>query len=64
MPLRCPHCGDPLGGHVCADRNGWAQVEKDEMREIIRRLNPAVTFAPSTARMQELFGARNRQERL
>jgi hypothetical protein len=33
------------------------------MRAITRRLNPAITFAPSTARMQELFGARNRRER-
>lgn len=59
----CPHCGEALGGHVCADRNGWTQFERDEMRAITRRLAPSVRFAPSTARMQELFGERNRRER-
>lgn len=61
--MRCPHCGELLAGHVCADRDPWTREERDEMRAIFRRLLPAVTFAPSTARMQELFGARNRAER-
>jgi hypothetical protein len=44
----CPHCGEPLGGHVCADRKPWTREEKDEMRAIIRRENPAILFVSSS----------------
>jgi hypothetical protein len=59
----CPHCGEPLGGHVCADRERWTNRERDEMRAIIRHLHPTVLFAPSSAQMADRFGERNRRDR-
>jgi hypothetical protein len=60
----CPHCDEPWGGHVCADTEPWTQAEKDEARRIMRYLDPRIQFAPSTAVMQDRFGARNRADRL
>ena len=65
--IPCPHCGEPSftrPAHVCADKEPWTQEERDEWRTIARRLDPRIQFAPSTAVMQDRFGARNRADKL
>jgi hypothetical protein len=61
----CPHCGDVHDGRLsfmCADTHRWTQQERDELRASLRRRYPSITFAPSTAVMQDRFGARNRAD--
>lgn len=63
----CPHCG-PLHDRVCRhpdgtiDKSPWTNAERDALRERIKRESPATVFAPSTAQMQDRFGARNRAD--
>lgn len=41
----CPHCLSPLAArHVCQDTRRWSRAEKDELRAIHRRRNPAIQF--------------------
>jgi hypothetical protein len=63
----CPHCKLWHDGKViahCLDNDRWTRVERDELREQIKRRSPGIRFAPSTARMQDRFGARNRADAL
>lgn len=63
----CPHCGLWHDGRViarCLDNDPWTDGERDAHREQLRRRYPAITFAPSTAQMQDRFGARNRADML
>jgi hypothetical protein len=67
--MTCPHCG-PLHDHVCRnpdgsiDKTAWTRAERDAWRDQARRDDPSITFAPSSAQMQERFGARNREDRM
>lgn len=61
----CPHCRLWHDGRIirfCPDRRKWTQAERDALRAIVRRRNPSLQFAPSTAQMQARFGARNRAD--
>jgi hypothetical protein len=61
----CPHCKLWHDGRIitrCLDDDRWTKAERDELREQMKRRDPAIRFAPSTARMQDLFGARNRAD--
>lgn len=63
----CPHCGlihGEDGVFYCPDKRRWTQQERDELRAQLRRRNPAIQFAPSSAQMQDRFGARNRADAL
>lgn len=60
----CPHCAlDHDVVKMCPDRGSWTQDERDARRAQLRRRYPWIVFAPTTAEMQDRFGARNRQER-
>jgi hypothetical protein len=63
----CPHCKLWHDGKVithCLDSDRWTRAERDELREQLKRRHPAIRFSPSTARLQDLFGARNRADAL
>lgn len=60
--MNCPHCGEPWGGHRCADKEPWTQAEKDEARAIARRLDPRIHFTP-TFYSETHFSERNRLDR-
>lgn len=60
----CPHCGVQYdkGVHLCKDHDRWTREERDEWRRIARILTPTIQFSPSTAVLQNRFGARNRAD--
>jgi hypothetical protein len=62
----CPHCKLIHDGRVithCFDTRRWTRAERDELRRQMRQRSPSIQFAPSTAQMQDRFGARNRADR-
>ncbi len=63
----CPHCKLWHDGKIithCLDRDRWTHAERDVWRARAKRIDPGIQFAPSTAVMQDRFGARNRADHL